>query len=240
MQAHSTADPPVIDYSTPFRFLLNTPDGRNALLIGGLCLMGFFLLLIPPLIALGWLIQLSRNVARGSEELPPWKFSYIGEALRLWGATLLLIVPMYVVFFGLILIPGFLAESRGSEVNPFPFTAGMLLMFGLMNVYIIAVVLLFPAIFAVFAVTGRFSDCFSPALIKSVIQRHGWPYLGVAAICYGVSSLAGLGMFLCCVGFFFTTFYVYALEFHFSGQLARALMPPAAPSPWIDGGVGTV
>lgn len=221
---------PHIDVGAAFSELIKTPGGWGAIAIGGLLYL-LFPLIIPWLVAKGWLVQYARSVASGNRELPPWKLGYASEGLRLWFAKLIYWLPVLAV--GVPFMIGFIVSAAASETSggePGPeflaFLGGYFIFLIVFLLYSFAYAAIKPAIDGVFVADDRVSACLRPSRIKAMIRPHGASYLLAPVILYAVGMVAGIGVFLCVIGVAFTTFYLAVIEFHFAGQLARTT-PPA-------------
>jgi hypothetical protein len=215
-----------LDWAAPFTYVFKIPGGWKVPVYAGLLGLAGFLVL-PLLVAGGWFVAIARAVARGDRDLPPLRLEQAWDGLRMALAFAVYFLPLLLVvlFFPLL---SFLTSGPGRKDLP-----GVLLplsslpVIGLGSLYGLAFSALQPALLAAFAVGGTFRSFFSPDLIRGAILPWGWNYLAVAAICYGVQQLAGLGVLFCLVGLAFTAAYSWAVMAHFSGQLARPLLGPA-------------
>lgn len=215
-----------IDFGESLSFIFRVPDGWKSLLIGGVLILGFPLLLIPPIFAFGWTIELGRVVARGDRQLPQFEGKQFWDGLRLS-----LVLSVYYLPIVLLLLPIALA---GMFVDPDQ--AGTFSMLFLIpsiggQIYGLGVAAITPAVYAIYIAEGTFEACFSPRRIAYVMKSRGWTYVGVAAIAYAINAFAGIGLILCLVGVVFTVFYALVVNFHLAGQLARPLVWPAVQPP---------
>jgi uncharacterized protein DUF4013 len=225
--AYSQA-PPQINAGAAFTELIKAPGGWGAIAIGGLLYL-LFPLIIPWLMAKGWLVHYGRAVAAGRQELPPWKFGYISEGARIWFAKFLYSLPVLAI--GLPFFIGFIAtvaasEAAGEEPDPqtvFAFMGGYFLFIAVSALYTFAYAAIKPAVDGVFVADNRVSSCVRPSRLKAIIRPHGASYLLAPVLVYALGLVAGFGFILCIVGIAFTTFYLAVIEFHFAGQLARSM-----------------
>jgi hypothetical protein len=220
--------PPQINAGAAFTELVKSPGGWGAIAIGGLMYL-LFPLIIPWLIAKGWLVHYGRAVAEGRSEPPPWKFGYISEGARIWFAKFLYVLPVLAI--GIPFFVGFIAsiaaaDASGDELDPgaaFAFMGGYMLFVAIAAIYGFAFAAIKPAVDGVFVADNRVSSCVRPSRLKAIIRPHGASYLLAPVLIYAVSLVVQFGILLCVVGLAFTIFYLGVIEFHFAGQLARSL-----------------
>ena len=73
--------PPIqVDVGEAFGFVFRSRNWFGRLAVGALCLLFFWLFLIPLFILLGYFVETARTVSRGESELPPW--TDVGKKLR--------------------------------------------------------------------------------------------------------------------------------------------------------------
>ncbi|PWT78900.1 MAG: hypothetical protein C5B60_00445, partial [Chloroflexi bacterium] len=63
---------PQVDVGEAFGFVFRSRNWFGKLAAGALCLLFFWLLLIPVFILLGYFVETARVVSQGGRELPPW------------------------------------------------------------------------------------------------------------------------------------------------------------------------
>src|SRR5436190_20361193 len=97
--------PPIqVDVGEAFGFVFRSRNWFGRLAVGALCLLFFWLFLIPLFILLGYFVETARTVSRGESELPPW--TDVGKKLR---EGFVLSVVLFI--WGL---PGSILSSAGS------------------------------------------------------------------------------------------------------------------------------
>jgi Protein of unknown function (DUF4013) len=73
--------PPMqVDVREAFGFVFRSRNWFGRLAVGALCLLFFWLFLIPLFILLGYFVETARTISRGGRELPPW--TGVGTKLR--------------------------------------------------------------------------------------------------------------------------------------------------------------
>jgi energy-coupling factor transport system substrate-specific component len=96
-----------IDLKEPLGFVFRSPRWRRRTLAGVLC-FGFAWLLVPGLLLLGYLVELSRQVRDGNPQLPSWDQRWLKIKDGFAVATLFVIWSL--PGLGLLLIAGILAD----------------------------------------------------------------------------------------------------------------------------------
>lgn len=182
-------------------------------------ILGFPLLLVPPIFAFGWTIALGRGVARGERELPYFEGRQFWDGLRLSFVLSLYYLPIVLIFLPIALAGSFVSPDAAPAL-----TALFILLAIAAQIYALGVAAITPAIYAIFIAEGTFEACFSPRRIMYIMRSRGWTYVGVAAVSYGITQVAGFGLILCLVGVVFTIFYALSVNLHLAGQLARGLV----------------
>ena len=69
-----------IQVGEAFGFVFRSRNWFGRLAVGALCLLFFWLFLIPLFILLGYFVETARTISRGGRELPPW--TDVGKKLR--------------------------------------------------------------------------------------------------------------------------------------------------------------
>jgi hypothetical protein len=216
----SAAAPAQLDVGEAFGYVFRSKNWFGKIALGALCLLFFWLLLIPLFILLGYSLESARTIARGGRELPPW--NDIGKKL---GEGFLLAVVLFI--WGL---PGELLGVGGSSTGTgsnFAYHPGSLA--GLGYLYSLLLGLLTPAIWSQY-LEGGFGNAFDfRAIFRRAGQQPGmtvtvWLLAIVAAI------IGGLGVILIGIGLLFTLPYAFFVISNLYGQFAR-LTEGAAAAP---------
>jgi len=76
----AAASPAQVNIGDAFGYVFRSPNWFGKLAIGALCVLFFWLLLIPLFILNGYFVETARGISRGARELPPW--TEIGKKLR--------------------------------------------------------------------------------------------------------------------------------------------------------------
>src|SRR5215469_10307939 len=89
----SLSQPTQVDIGEAFGFVFRSRNWFGKLAVGALCLLFFWVLLIPVFILLGYFVETARVVSQGGRELPPWTDIYkkladgffLAVVLFIWG-----------------------------------------------------------------------------------------------------------------------------------------------------------
>lgn len=210
-----------MDFGKAFKFVFEDPSWGSKIIIGALLYLGSFLI-FPIFFIIGYAVEVVQNVANGREPaLPEW--DDWGEKFRK-GFMLSLVffvyfLPIFLLMI-LVFLMAFVAEILGdSDV------VGMII--GLSSVFINGAIMLYslfisavvPAIYIRYAVTEEFGQAFKLREIFNFIKENLGLYLIVFLLGFAINYAAGLGMFACCIGVFFTGFYALLVNSHLYGQL---------------------
>jgi len=220
--------PDPFDLRRALDFILDDPDARGKLVIGGL------LTLVPVanIAVAGYQVELARAVAAGrARSLPPWgdPGRYFVQGLGLAFARLVYALPGLVLWgwpLAALLGLAFRAAAAGAWPPDFgavppAWVAAGLTSLALGALYALVIALLGPAVLAQYVRHGTFAACFDPRGLAGFVGRHGALYLrlwltqwaeGLATtlVIFGVSLAAAA---LPCVGGLLRTFVVSILAF---------------------------
>jgi hypothetical protein len=207
----SAAQPAQINIGEAFGYVFRSRNWFGRLAVGALCVLFFWVILIPVFILLGYFLETARTISRGGRELPPW--TDIGKKLS---EGFLLAVVLFI--WGL---PGSILSGGGSFNCPpggsCTYHAGSLA--GLGGLYSLLIGLLTPAIWSQYLEAG-FGAAFD---FRQIFRRAGqnpgmtvtvW-LMAIVAVCIGVA-----GVLLVVVGLLFTLPYAFAVIANLYGQFA--------------------
>ncbi len=209
-----------MDIGKSFTFLFDDESWISKLVIGAL-------VAIIPIVnfaALGYIIQLIRNVRDGHERpLPEWGGSFgefFMDGLKVFLGLVVYYLPMLVPVGLVAIITAALGTAGGDTADTIlPLVVLCFQCF----IFVLAIVpyLLIPALFARYAEYGEIGAMFQLGEVWAFIQRDMGSYLIVLLLFLGVSTLlAPLGMLACVVGVFLTNWWAYLVFGHLTGQLA--------------------
>lgn len=200
-----------------FGFVFRSKNWFGKLAVGALCLLFFWLLLIPVFILNGYFVETARHVKAGGRDLPPW--GEVGKKLR--EGFVLAVVLFIWSLPGSILSGGGQVTCTGSTCVYHP---GALSALG--GLYSLALGLLTPAIWSQY-LDGGFSAAFD---FRAIFRRAGFQP-GLTVLVWLMAIVAGivgaLGLIIVLIGVLFTLPYAFAVIANLYGQYARATEPVA-------------
>ena len=207
-----------VDVGEAFGFVFRSRNWFGRLAVGALCLLFFWVLLIPVFILYGYFVETARTIRAGGRELPPW--ADVGKKLR--EGFVLAVVLFIWGLPGSILSGGGQFSCTGSTCAYHP---GALSALG--GLYSLALGLLTPAIWSQY-LDGGFVAGFD---FRAVFRRAGflpgmtvlvW-LMAIVAVIIGVLGLVVVG-----IGILFTLPYAFAVIANLYGQFSRQTQTPAA------------
>ena len=210
-----------VDVGEAFGYVFRSPRWFGRLAIGGLCLLFFWLFLIPLFILLGYFVETARTISRGARELPPW--TDVGKKLREG-----FVLAVVLIIWGL---PGSILSWGSFDCVPgsgCAYHASALSSLG--GLYNLVLGLLTPAIWSQYFESG-FGSAFD---FRAIFRRAGlqpgmtvtvWLMALVAGIVGGI-----VGTILVLIGLLFTLPYAFAVIANLYGQFSRRTQMAAAPA----------
>jgi len=217
----AAASPAQVNIGDAFGYVFRSPNWFGKLAIGALCVLFFWLLLIPLFILNGYFVETARAISRGARELPPW--TEIGKKLR---EGFVLFVVLFI--WGL---PGSILSGGGSfscqANNACSYHPGSLA--GLGGLYSLLLGLLTPAIWSQY-LNGGFSGAFD---FRAIFRRAG-TQPGLTVLVWLMAIVAGvigfLGIIVVVIGILFTIPYAGAVVASLYGQFSRSTQGAATPT----------
>jgi hypothetical protein len=201
-----------VNVGEAFGFVFRSQNWFGRLAVGALCLLFFWLFLIPVFILLGYSVETARTISRGGSELPPW--TDIGTKLK---EGFVLAVVLFI--WGL---PGSILSGGGSSVHcvgsSCSYTPSALASLG--GLYSLFLAFLTAAIWSQY-LEGGFGAAFDfRAIFRRAFLRPGmtvlvWLMSLVAAI------IGGLGVIVVGIGLLFTLPYAFAVTANLYGQFCQ-------------------
>jgi hypothetical protein len=191
------------------------------MLIGGLL---SFIPIIGTFIVAGYWIRLATNVAHGYElPLPEWN-QFGGDFMRgLKAAVVLLIwaLPLIVLAACGATPAVLLSNSNGAAQS----LSGIFLVgaIGFAFLMWILVVFVSPVIIGRSVMNDSIAAAFQVGAVLTDARDNAAPLLLLVAMAYALGLAAQLGVILCFIGYFFTSFLAYMMLSHLYGQLWRRL-----------------
>ena len=205
--------PPIqVDVGEAFGFVFRSRNWFGRLAVGALCLLFFWLFLIPLFILLGYFVETARTVSRGESELPPW--TDVGKKLR---EGFVLAVVLFI--WGL---PGSILSSASNPIScvgsSCTYHPSALAPIG--GLYALLLAFLTAAIWSQYLEGG-----FGAAFNFRAIFRRAFLYPGMTVMVWLMVIVAGiigfLGVILVVIGLFFTLPYAFAVIANLYGQFSQ-------------------
>jgi Protein of unknown function (DUF4013) len=207
---------PQVDVGEAFGFVFRSRNWFGKLAVGALCLLFFWVLLIPVFILLGYFVETARVVSQGGRELPQWtdigkKLSdgfLLAVVLFVWG------LPGSILYGGSFNFNNCVGSSCTSVYAPSPLAP-------LGGLYGLLVALLTAAIWSQFIEGG-----FGAAFDFRAIFRRATRYPGMTVIVWLIASIvaaviAFAGFIVILIGALFTFPYAFAVSANLYGQFKQ-------------------
>lgn len=214
-----------INVGEAFGFVFHSRNWFGKLAVGALCVLFFWLFLIPLFILTGYFIETARRISRGERELPPW--DNIGQKL---GEGFMLSLALFI--WGL---PGTILSSAGNGVTSVgssgSYTPNALAPLGAL--YALLVALLTAAIWSQF-LDGGFVAAFDfRAVFRRAMLQPGMTVLvWLMAIVAGIIGF--LGIIVVVIGLLFTIPYASAVSAHLYAQFRQRTQVVTTPAHIFD------
>ncbi len=204
------SSPMQVDVGEAFGFVFRSRNWFGRLAVGALCLLFFWLFLIPLFILLGYCVEIARTISRGGRELPPW--TDVGTKLR---EGFVLAVVLFIWDLPASILGGSSVHCVESSCT---YTPGVLAPLG--GLYSLLLGLLTAAIWSQY-VEGGFTSAFD---FRAIFRRAGLrPGMTVMVWLMGIVAgiIGGLGVILVGIGLLFTLPYAFAVTANLYGQFCQ-------------------
>ncbi|HEX9057707.1 MAG TPA: DUF4013 domain-containing protein [Ktedonobacterales bacterium] len=200
MSAPMAAPVDQVDVGEAFGYVFRSRNWFGRLSVGALCLLFFWVFLIPLFILLGYSVETARTITRGGRELPPW--TDIGKKLS-EGFVFAVVLFIWE-------LPGSILSGSGGGSGTNALTA-------LGGLYSLLLGFLMPAIWSQFLDRG-FNGAFD---FRAVFRRAGFQpgmtvMVWLMALVAGI--IGGLGAIVVGIGLLFTLPYAFAVTAHLYAQ----------------------
>ena len=212
---------PQYDFLKPLSFVFEDPRWFQKILMGGLFSLAG-VILIGVFFVYGYLARLVRNVVAGVEQpLPEWEDlgDMFAEGAMLFVASLIYMIPFFFLFF--LTVPfSVLADVDNAAAQILGGGGLVILMLVLLPIGFALAVWL-PAALLHAAVKRDFRAAFDFRTIALFLRNNVLNYV-LAYVDWIVARFAApLGLILCCVGVFLTTFWSMTVAAHAFAQAYR-------------------
>jgi hypothetical protein len=201
-----------VDVGEAFGYVFRSRNWFGRLAVGALCLLFFWLFLIPVFILLGYFVETARSISRGERELPPW--NDIGKKLT-EGFILAVVLFIWNLPASILSSSGSGVECVGSNCT---YSPNVLAPLG--GLYSLLLGLVIAAIWSQF-LDGGFAAAFD---FRAIFRRAGMnPGMTVIVWLMGIVAgiIGALGVILLVVGLLFTLPYAFAVNAHLYGQFKQ-------------------
>ena len=205
--------PPIqVNVGEAFGFVFRSRNWFGRLAVGALCLLFFWLFLIPLFILLGYFVETARTISHGGRELPPW--TDVGTKLR-EGFVLAVVLFIWGLPASILSSASYPISCVGTSCTYHP---SVLAPIG--GLYSLLLAFLTAAIWSQY-LEGGFASAFDfRAIFRRAFLRPGmtvivWLMVIVAGI------IGALGVILVGIGLFFTLPYAFAVTANLYGQFSQ-------------------
>ncbi len=220
-----------MDIERGFRFVFQEKNWFGKIVVGGLMIL-FSFLILPLLIYLGYLVEVTRRTIKDEGELlPDW--DNIGRKLAN-GFKLLVIILVYLIPFFILLflsIPFAEFEIDGFKNREIIALVPMLiqgeffgisLLFLLSSIlYVVLFTLILPFVIGKFAENESINDAFAISDILSMFRENFGDAVIIFLLSVFIQLIASLGFVLCFVGVFLTGFWANVVVYYLYGELYK-------------------
>ena len=212
---------PDYDFLKPLTFVFEDPQWIQKLLMGALFSLAS-VVLIGIFFVNGYLARLVRNVVEGLERpLPEWTDlgDMFAEGAMLFVAALLYMIPLFFLVF--LMFPFSVLTNIDNPATEILGGGALVILSIVLMPVGLAVAVWVPAALLHAAVRRDFRAAFEFRVIGSFLKNNALNYV-LAYLDWLVARMAApLGLALCCVGVFVTSFWSMAVAAHAFGQVYR-------------------
>ena len=223
-----------MDIGKSFTYVFDDEGWLTKVLLGGLFSFLSIIFIGVPFI-LGYFLETMKNVSLGqARPLPNWGDNLGGmfmKGLKALVGILVWSLPAILLSCALGGIMGVLGGATGSSnISTGEALAGILVAVNLcfqclISIYSLVLAVLMPAALMKFAQSEKISDFWAFRDLLAFIRENLGNYI-IATIVYWIASAIGsLGVILCVIGMFFTTFWSMLVGAHLFGQVYRNANP---------------
>ena len=212
-----------MDISRSLRFPSLNPNWLPSLIIWMLLMMG----IVTTPLAIGYLVRVVRNVARGNEFLPSYadKSQLYKDGLRCMAAGFILVLPFIAAIVVNEFCLGMLQSGDNSAVTLLAMVGQTVLGKILQSVYLGVVVFITPLAMMCVAYSPNWYAGFDFGLMRRLVKNNLFDYAFTVLVAYAVSSLSGFGFFVFFVGILISVPYASFCIAHMYGTFLRQCIP---------------
>jgi hypothetical protein len=210
------------DFAKPFTYVFDDPRWMQKILIGGLFyLAGLFI--VGWFFVFGYMARTTRNVIAGeATPLPEWEDlgSFFNEGVRIFAVCLAYILPVLVVFIGVMIPAGILSDVDNGGMQALG--SGLAGCFGCLFFPVwLAIWIFMPASLLFVIVEQRFNAAFEFGRLWAFVRANIGNYLLAVVIYLIARFLGGFGVALLCIGVIFTGFWSFLITAQAFAQVYR-------------------
>jgi hypothetical protein len=206
-----------MNFGQAFSFPFQDPDWLKKIGIMGLITL---IPIIGQIIALGWSLEITRRVIKGSPVILPDidLGTHLSEGLKAFVVSLGYSLPMIILSIPLNVLPLVMENSSSADGSEGVMVALTLCCSGIILLYSLFVAFVVPAAFGNLVDKGTISAGFDFKTIFGLVRTAPVAYLLVVAGAIVGSIIASLGMIACFIGIIFTSVYYLAVMGNLYGQ----------------------
>lgn len=214
-----------MDVSSAFTYMFDDEEWIKKIAIGGVALL-LGIVIVPVFTAYGYMLQTMKNV-RDNQPTPLPEWNDFGD-LTLKGLMVVLIglvysLPVFIPFCLLMVIVVATPQANPDMVGILWIALICLVLILVFLAFLAS--LLFPAAIIRYAQYDTFGSAFQLREIFNFISGNIGDYIIIVLLGIVAGFVAQLGIMLCGIGFFFTSFWSVLVTAHLYGQLARRSLP---------------
>src|SRR5438270_4250671 len=206
------APPILVNVGAALGFVFRSRNWFGRLAVGALCLLFFWLFLIPLFILLGYFVETARTISHGGRELPPW--TDVGTKLR-EGFVLAVVLFIWGLPASILSSASYPISCVGTSCTYHP---SVLAPIG--GLYSLLLAFLTAAIWSQYLEGGFVSAFDFRAIFRRAFLRPGMTVI-VWLMVIAAGIIGALGVLPVGIGLFFTLPYAFAVTANLYGQFSQ-------------------
>ena len=211
-----------MNFGEAFSYQFKDPDWAKKMLIPGIIALIGSIIIIGPIVLLGWGLEITRRVLRQDPTpLPELDFGQnLIDGLKAFVVGLVYALPAIIISIPLGILTGLMSEGGMDQEAVAPMVAILSLCCnGLIALYSLAIWFILPAAFAnMVANDGNLGAAFRFSEVISLVRAAPGAYLLVLVGMLLSGIIAQLGVIACVVGLIFTLPYSMSINSHLYAQ----------------------